>query len=526
VAKAVGAARTKVAQAVESTFDWLNPDYEAVYAKRAAWLTKIRANPEILPGLKEFYKTHPVEFITEWGMTFDPRNVERDLPAVVPFVLFPRQEEFVDWVVAHWYGRKDGLAEKSRDMGVSWLCVWVAIWMWLFHPGTVVGFGSRKEEYVDKIGDPKSLFWKIRQGINLLPKEFRPLGYSEKVNAPHMRVLNPETGAAIVGEAGDNIGRGNRTSIYFKDESAFYEHAMAIDAALSQTSNCKIDVSTPNGVGNPFHVKRHGGKIDVFTFHWKQDPRKDKAWYDNQVATLDPVIVAQEIDINYEASVTDTFIPAELVDAAQSFGPADVPANGPVMIGVDVARFGDDRSVITARRGRVVLWQKVYERIDTTALAKYVKTEVDAFPKGQVGQIAVDVIGVGAGVADQLRVLYPATKDAPSIVVDVNSSLRVDDGVNYNLRAQMWDNGREWLKARPCSLPNDQNLKAELSSPRYYFKGGLRLIESKDDLKKRQIRSPDKADSLMLTFAVPCAAPKPPMPVIKDRPTYDPAMGY
>jgi len=507
-------------------FDWLNPDYEPVYQKRAEWLVKIRNTPGMLEGLKEFYKTHPVEFITDWGMTFDPRNVERDLPAIVPFVLFPRQEEFVDWVVDHWRGRKDGLAEKSRDMGVSWLCVWIAIWMWLFHPGVVVGFGSRKEEYVDKIGDPKSLFWKIRQGINLLPKEFRPAGYSEQAHAPHMRVLNPETGSAIIGEAGDNIGRGNRTSIYFKDESAFYEHAMAIDAALSQTSNCKIDVSTPNGVGNPFHTKRHGGRIDVFTFHWKQDPRKDQAWYDKQVHDLDAVIVAQEIDINYEASVTDTFVPAEPVMAAMSLGPADVQANGPIMIGVDVARFGDDRSVITARRGRVLLFQRVYEKISTTNLVGRVKQEVDAFPRGSVGQIAVDVIGVGAGVADQLRVIYPGKGRTPSIVVDVNSAVRVDDGVNYNLRAQMWANFRdEWLTTR-CSMPNDPDLKAEICSPRYYFKGGLRLIESKEDLKKRGIRSPDKADSLMLTFAVPCAEPKAPPPVVPDRPILDKSVGY
>ena len=54
-----------------------------------------------------------------------------------------------------WKGREDGLVEKSRDMGVSWLCVATAIWMWTFHEGAVVGFGSRKEDYVDKLGDPK-----------------------------------------------------------------------------------------------------------------------------------------------------------------------------------------------------------------------------------------------------------------------------------------------------------------------------------------------------------------------------------
>jgi phage terminase large subunit len=242
----------------------------------------------------------------------DLRPAEREIgkPTIVPFVLFERQEAFLDWLLARWQGREDGLVEKSRDMGVSWLCVAFAVWMWLYQPGSVVGFGSRKEEeYVDKIGDPKSLFWKVRQFINLLPVEFRPAGGTSK-HAPHMRVLNPENGASIVGEAGDNIGRGNRTSIYFKDESAFYEHADAIDAALSQTSNCKIDVSTPNGAGNAFYRKRHGGKIKVFVFDWNDDPRKGKDWYAKQCEILDAVIVAQEIDRDYESSVSDSWIPA------------------------------------------------------------------------------------------------------------------------------------------------------------------------------------------------------------------------
>ena len=512
-------------------FTWLHPDYDAVYEDRAKRLTNLRAHPELLPGVKEHYKSNPVDFITDWGMTFDPRNVERGLPAVVPFVLFPKQEEFIDWVEARWRGREDGLAEKSRDMGVSWLCVSIAVWMWLFQPGTVVGFGSRKEEYVDKIGDPKSLFWKIRQFINLLPVEFRPAGYDEKKCAPHMRVLNPENGAAIVGEAGDNIGRGNRTSIYFKDESAYYEHAAAVDAALSQTSNCKIDVSTPNGPGNPFHTKRYGGRIPVFTFHWKDDPRKDDAWYQKQINTLDSVIVAQEIDINYDASITDAFIPGHLVEAAQSVGPADVDVFGPVKLGVDPARFGDDESAIVARRGRVVLYVKTYKGIDTMSLAARVKDEVKAFRPGEVGQIAVDTIGLGAGVADKLRLDFPPKMRngliiEPSIVVDVNSSLRVDDGRNYNLRAQMWESGREWLETQPCSLPKDGDFKAEICSLRYLFRQSLRLMEGKDDAKRRGIKSPNKADALMLTFAYPCSEKKRSAAPVATFVPSDSGMGY
>ncbi|MGH8743223.1 MAG: TerL protein [Burkholderiales bacterium] len=412
-------------------------------------------------------------------------------------------------------------------MGVSWLCVAFAVWMWLFQPGIVFGFGSRKEEYVDKIGDPKSLFWKVRQFINLLPVEFRPAGWDESKHAPHMRILNPENGSSIVGEAGDNIGRGNRTSIYIKDESAFYEHAEAIDAALSQTSNCKIDVSTPNGAGNPFYRKRHGGRISVFVFDWRQDPRKDDAWYQKQLDTLDETIVAQEIDRNYEASVGNAFVPADLVLEAQSKGPADIKPIGGLRIGVDVARFGDDKTAISFRRGRVLLKQVIKAKLDVTQVAGLVKSEISAYGE-RPEQIAVDTIGIGAGVADILRGWYPDKTDKHTgkktpVVVDVNSSLRMGNGQDYNLRAFMWREMREWL--RSASIPMDQDLKTDLTALRYLFKGGELLLESKDDAKRRGVKSPDRGDSLALTFAIPTIVRKEAPPHVPAYRPSDSSMG-
>lgn len=480
-------------------FDWKAPDYTEVWKERAERLKRIREPGFDLDALHQFYAENPTNFIHDWGCTFDPRNVERGIDAVVPFLLFKRQAQFIDWLIERWKNREDGLVEKSRDMGVSWLCVAAAAWMWRYKKGTVVGFGSRKEEYVDKIGDPKSLFWKLRQFINLLPKEFTPEGYSEKVCAPHMRVINPENGAAIIGEAGDNIGRGNRTSIYLKDESAFYERAEAVDAALSQTSNCKIDVSTPNGSGNPFYNKRHGGRIAVFIFDWKQDPRKDADWYRKQCETLDPIIVAQEIDRNYESSVTNAFIPGELVSEAMSKGPADIKPMGGLRVGIDVARFGDDKTVITFRRGRVLLKQIALAKLDVAQVAGRARAEIAAYGE-KPEQIAVDTIGIGAGVADMLRAWFPK-KNGQDVVVDVNASLRMSNGLDYNLRAQMWREMREWLKS--ASIPNDQDLRTDLTALRYGFRGGELLLESKEDAKRRGVKSPDRGDSLALTFAIP-----------------------
>lgn len=487
--------------------NWQHPDYEPILAERMERLRRIRTTPGMLAGLKAFYKDNPAQFIADWGVTVDPRNADIGLPVQVPFILFPKQAEFIEWLVARWKGREDGLVEKSRDMGLSWLCVAGAVTLWLFYPQIIIGFGSRKEEYVDRIGDPKSLFWKARAFIDGLPVEFRPEGWDATKHAPFMRILNPENGAAIVGEAGDNIGRGNRTALYFKDESAFYERPDAIDAALSQTSNCKIDVSTPNGSGNPFYRKRHGGKLKVFVFDWRDDPRKDEAWYRKQCETLEPHVVAQEIDRNYEASVVNAFVPGPLVDDAMRRGPATVQAFGKLRVGVDPARFGNDTFAVTIRRGRLVLLQTETRNLDSIQGAAWVKSLIDPYGE-KPAQIAVDEIGVGAGVVDQLKGWYGET------VVGINSALRMDGEsgtemrsliasktIYYNVRAMMWGEMREWLAG--ASIPVDHDLKAELTAPRYTYRGGSLLLESKDDMKSRGVKSPNKADSLALTFADP-----------------------
>lgn len=483
-----------MANTQHSEFDFLNPRYEPIFLERIERIKRMRGE-NLLPGLRAHYADNPVDFIRDWMVTVDPRNPERGIPAVVPFLLFPRQVEFINWMRERWLGRSDGLVEKSRDMGVSWLVVAFSVWMWTFHSNTVFGIGSRRESYVDELGNPASLFWKIRETIAYLPDEFKPKGWNPRVHAPTMRIINPENGAVIIGEAGDNVGRGNRTSMYVVDESAFVERQDAMRAALSQTSNSKIHVSTPNGAGNAFYRERMGGKVPVFTFHWKQDPRKNVAWYEKQRASLDPVIVAQEIDLDYTASVSNAWISGTLVTEAQAKGPADVRAEGPLQVGVDVARFGDDKSCITFRRGRVVYPQIVFGQCDVVDVAGRVKQAIRDFGV-PVSQIAVDTIGIGSGVADILR------REFRRQVVDVNSSLRLSDGQNYNLRARMWRDMREFLK-NGAVLPNDAELATDLTALQYEFRGGELLMESKETAKRRGIKSPDRADSLALTFAVP-----------------------
>src|SRR6185295_14153902 len=138
-------------------FDFKNPDYNEVFQHRIEALKRIRENKKNITALRVFYKNNSAQFITDWGMTFDPRNVERGLPALIPFILFPKQEEWINWFIERWKKREPGITEKSRDMGLSWLTIALGATICLFNDNVVAGYGSRKEEYVDHIGDPKSL---------------------------------------------------------------------------------------------------------------------------------------------------------------------------------------------------------------------------------------------------------------------------------------------------------------------------------------------------------------------------------
>lgn len=409
-------------------FNFKEPDYASVFNERIERLTRIRAaqaehaelrhrlhnhppemvaewdaeNPSPVSALRTYYRDHLADFINDWGVTFDPRNVDVDLPALIPFVLFDKQREFIEWVLEHWRSRKPGIAEKSRDMGASWLAVSLAASICLHYDGVVIGFGSRKEEYVDKLDSPKSLFYKARMFLRYLPPEFCP-GWDPKRHAPHMRINFPDTGSYIAGEAGDGIGRGDRASIYVVDESAHLEHPELVDAALSQTTNCRIDMSSVNGMANSFAQRRHSGKIDVFTFHWQDDPRKDDAWYAKMCDELDPVTVAQEIDINYNASAEGVLIPSAWINAAIDAHTklGHVPT-GRRKLAFDVADEGKDKNATAGATGWVLDFLDEWSGKGDDIFGSVERVFGTCASRGFEG-FAYDGDGLGAGVRGDAR---------------------------------------------------------------------------------------------------------------------------
>lgn len=168
------------------------------------------------------------------------------------------------------------------------------------------------------------------------------------------------------------------------------------------------------------------------------------------------------------------------------------------IMGVDVARYGDDETVIAFRCGRNAYdepW-KSFRKLDTMESAARVADEFDRY---RPNALFVDETGVGAGVVDRLRQLgYP--------VVAVNFGSKPDnltDAKVANKRAEMWVRMREWLRGE-VGIPDDPQLEAQLTSVEYkHDANNAILLEKKEDMKKRQLPSPDRADALALTFAYP-----------------------
>jgi phage terminase large subunit len=363
----------------------------------------LRQNPHEFEILKGYYREHPADFICDWGTTYDPRNVG-DRLAVIPFLLFDKQREWVDVVIRKWKNKEPLITEKSRDGGFTWLAIALSCTLCLHYEGLAVGFGSRKAEYVDKKGTLKPILPKGRMFMRNLPEEFRG-GYEEWRDAPEMRINFPSTGSLIGGEGGDDIGRGDRTSLYIVDESSHIPHAELIDASLSATTNCRIDVSSVRGMNNAFAKKRWEGKIEVFVFDWHEDPRKDQAWYEKQCAELDPVVVAQEIDRDYQASLEGIIIPGPWVraalDACKKLGIA--PA-GEKWLALDVADEGKDKNALIGGQGIEVTHAEEFSGknsdIHATVERSFRYADEHGFRK-----LRYDADGLGAGVRGAARVL-------------------------------------------------------------------------------------------------------------------------
>jgi phage terminase large subunit len=209
----------------------------------------------------------------------------------------------------------------------------------------------------------------------------------------------------------------------------------------------------------------------------------------------------------------DTIIPYELIAGAS--GREIVPnPEAAVVWGLDVARFGDCLTALCKRKGSVVPQPiQTWSDLDIMQTSGVIKAEWDMTPpEHRPTDICVDAIGIGAGVADRLKEL-----GLPIRAVNVSETPALAQSNCVNLRTELWWKARQWFTDRTCSIPPElkdegmderSTLQSELATVKYKIvdSSGKLRAESKQEMKKRGHKSPDKADAFVLTFAATAAS--------------------
>lgn len=526
-------------------FDWKNPDYKPIWLKRAERLSRLRADAGLLAEVRYYYREHPGDMINDWGVTLDPRVTALNRRALMPFLLWPKQREWIEWLYDRWKLSEPGTTVKSRDQGASWLAMGFCVVMCTNWKDFHAGVGSEKEDKVDRSGDPDCLFYKGRLLLTYWPPEFRA-GFSLKQTSAHMRLIFPDTNSSTTGEAGNNIGRGGRKSIYLVDESAHVPNPKALDASLSATTDCRIDLSSVWGTANSFYERAHMVSIPRFDFDWRDDPRKDAAWEIKKRAEVSPVIFAAEYDRNFSASIEGIVIPpiwvSAAVDAHKLLG---VEPTGVRFAAMDIADGGSDKNALAIGRSFLIEHVESWKGSEDRDIYHSVEHAFTLCDMHGVPAFDYDADGLGASARGDSRKINEARRENKGTPLRVNGWRASGEVFNpevlvpgtertaldffENAKAQAWwllmlrfqytfraveafKAGEKWdidpskFISISSTFPECARLRVELSQPIWMqSKHGKVMVDKCPVGTKTEVRnslaSPNLADSVMMLYA-------------------------
>jgi hypothetical protein len=374
-----------------------------------------------------------------------------------------------------------------------------------------------------------------------------PEGILPQPDASSAKELNfaSLTSGYSVGTAGNKaVGRSQTIQLFHGSEVAYWpnaeEHAKGILQAVPNEIGTEIILeSTANGIGNYFYnmwISAITGQSDFqaifIPWYWQPEYRMDPK--ENETVTLSDEEEAlyvnhqedgltkehlywrrrkmTEFSKDYETAkelfnveypmtaldafrnpVADRFIKADLVTRARK---NKVMSQSPLVIGIDPAITDHDRTAIIRRKGRLAFKPETYFNLNTMELVGLIRRIID---KEMPAKVCIDCIGIGAGIVDRLKELGYQCVEGVNVARTANEKDKFK-----NLRAELWHDMREWMaQETPVQIPDSDELLGDLTSLGYKFDSSGRLqIESKDDLRKRGMKSPDLADALALTFYV------------------------
>lgn len=477
-----------------------------------------------------------------------------------PFVLNAAQRHIDEAIEAQRAatGKVRAILLKGRQQGGSTYVEGRFYW----RTSTATGVNTVVMAHEQRASD--NLYGMVQRFHDNMPGPLR--ASTEASNARELRFGELDSGYQVLTAGTKAVGRSLTATLLHASEFAFWEqaedHMAGIAQAVADVDGSEIIIeSTANGTDNPFArmvaAARAGRSEYIFIFvpwFWQDEYRRKvpEGWTrteDEEVLVrlygLDDGQLAfrrNKIDSDYAGDVLrfqqeypcnpdeafiaphrETFLSPAKVIAARKLVIDAASVTGPLVLGVDPARFGDDRTAFAWRRGRHNMRIMAKQGLDTMQVAGRVANIIKT---DKPVRVFIDSIGIGAGVVDRLHEMgYRET------VVGVNASRSPDDPERYrNKRAECMGRLRDWLDTDVVRIVDHDALQADLLQTGYSYDSAGRIkLESKEDIRKRGGSSPDVADALALTFAQEIADTlRPETPVGGGRATViaDPGGGY
>ncbi len=427
-------------------------------------------------------------------------------------------------------GKVRALILKGRQQGASTYVCARQLWRVQF------AFGKRGYILTHESAATKNLFNIAKLYVEREPEIIRPEIGADSANELTFPNLNA---SYRVGTAGNRaVGRSETIQLFFGSEVAYWshadEHAKGILQAVPDEKDTEIIMeSTANGANGWFYQQcqaalRGEGEYQLIFVPWfwqteyRKEVQKDVSFKASELALKTMYDLDEEQLMFRRAKIVElsangadgllAFKQEYPCSSEEAFLQSDdrnlIPANlvqramkstlktsfGGVIVGVDPARFGDDRTAIAIRKGRIVMNVSI---LPSTDLMTLVGAIVRLIKKVKPKMVNVDSCGLGAGVVDRLHEL------GYECVNGVNAGSRAYESHKYyNRRAEMWAKMKLWLDDEPSKMPEKDEILNDLTAIRYSFDSNGRLqLEKKEDMKRRGIQSPDIGDAVALTFS-------------------------
>jgi len=410
------------------------------------------------------------------------------------------QREALDSIVKH-----DRVSIRSgHGVGKSAYLAWVILWWMSTRLGKVACTAPTAHQLQDV------LWGELAKWYRKMPKWFQD---QLSLRNERLEVVGSESEAFAVARTA-RINQPEAFQGFHSDHMLFVvDEASAVEniifevgaGAMSSVGAKTLMAGNPTRSSGYFYDAFHKDRASWKTFKVGSCESKnvDPSYITDMAAKYgdDSNVYRVRVEGEFPLESDDTVIPLSWVESSVE-RQVETNTHRPIIWGLDVSRFGSDRTALCKRQGNrvlepVMIWQNK-DLMQTCGLVMNAWKRLENFADERPEEILVDSIGLGGGVCDRL-----AEMGLPARGINVGEAPSTDGKTYMRLRDELWFKAREWFQERDCKLPEGcDELVAELSVPRYaYTSSGRIQVESKDSMKKRGLRSPDLADAFCLTLA-------------------------